>query len=101
MKKFKSLGFLFLMFFTFFSFNLFSEENSSLGKWQTIIEGKTGQGSSFFIFRFQRTNNVVEITKQYSGNNITEEQTYSFDGNNITIYTQKIVVKFLILKEKL
>lgn len=98
MKKFKSFGILFLMFFSFFSFSLFSEENRNMGKWQTIIEGKTGQGSSFFIFNF-KDNNVVEITKQYSGNNITEEQNYTFDGNKILI-TPKDSSQILDFKDK-
>lgn len=91
MKKFKNLFFLVLTLFTFVSFNTFSEE--TLGKWQTIIEGKSGEGSSFFIFNFKE-NNRVEVTKQFSGNNITEEKVYNFDGATILIEskdTDKIV----------
>jgi hypothetical protein len=72
------------------------------GKWQTIIEGDAGSGDTFILFNFE-SDGKVEITKQASGMNITEEKTWilqygilqieSKEGDQIDEFNGKVLKK--------
>jgi hypothetical protein len=54
------------------------------GMWQGIMDGKPGEGAIFFRLDFL-DNGVIEITKQFGGNNITEVQKWEQVENGIQI----------------
>jgi hypothetical protein len=55
-----------------------------LGKWQTYFEGEYGKGDTFFTLNF-KTDGTVNIVKQYTGKNKTEDATWKMDGDNLQI----------------
>ncbi len=70
--------------------NVLAEPGTNLGRWQGVVEGETGEGSTFFIFKF-RDNGSVEITKQLSGNTIVEEKAWLLEGNTLQIISNNQV----------
>ncbi|OEH92874.1 hypothetical protein BFG57_02280 [Bacillus solimangrovi] len=58
-----------------------------LGKWQMIVDGKSGEGAFFYRFDFKDENRVTVI-KQYGGNNLEEEKTWTINGNILTINSE-------------
>jgi hypothetical protein len=56
----------------------------SIGRLQGAIEGGTGQGSSFYIMKFNEDGSL-EFTKQFSGNNITETKSWALNGEQLEI----------------
>jgi hypothetical protein len=76
---------LFLLFFTLNTFNVYAEStNINLEKWQTIIEGKAGSGDTLIILDFNN-NGKVNVTKQASGVNVTEEMDWLLNGDNLQL----------------
>lgn len=55
-----------------------------IGMWQGIMDGNPGEGAIFFRLDFHE-NAEVEITKQYGGNNITENRKWEQINNEIHI----------------
>lgn len=59
-------------------------DSEGLGRWQGAFEGGRGEGSSFYIFKFAE-NGTVELTKQFSGDNITETKQWQLNGDQLVI----------------
>ncbi|MEA3317224.1 MAG: DUF5692 family protein [Bacteroidota bacterium] len=55
------------------------------GIWQTIVDGKSGEGALFYRFDFKK-DRTVQITKQFGGSdNIIENKQWTKSGNIISI----------------
>jgi hypothetical protein len=60
------------------------DTNPDIGRWQGLSEGAPGEGDSFFILDFQ-TIGTVTVTKQFSGNNATEQKTWITNNDELLI----------------
>ncbi|MDA3868120.1 MAG: DUF5692 family protein [Salinivirgaceae bacterium] len=83
MKNLKILVLIVLAFFA--GTNVSPAQQFKQGKWQTIIDGQSGEGAFFYRLHFM-SDNVVEITQQKGGlNTITEQKRWDREGNKIVI----------------
>lgn len=57
-----------------------------VGMWQGVMDGDPGEGAIFYRLDFKEDGNL-EVTKQFGGNNITEQKKWSQVDNNIHIYS--------------
>jgi hypothetical protein len=56
------------------------DAHQDLGRWQGLREGAPGEGDSFYILDFKKDGTVI-VTKQFSGNNATEQKSWNvMDG---------------------
>lgn len=62
----------------------FAEGSSMPKQIQGAIEGGKGQGSSFYIMKFAE-DGTMSLTKQFSGNNLTETKKYLVEGNQLML----------------
>lgn len=66
------------------SFVMDSSSLKETNTWHGIIDGKSGEGSLFFRLIFKE-NGIINIEKQYGGNNVIENKQWRFNDNKIVI----------------
>jgi len=80
------IGFTFILFAQKgYSTDIKTEDSFKGGAWQTIVDGKPGEGALFYRFKFDE-NGSVKITKQCGGqDNIKEEKIWLQEGETLYI----------------
>ena len=84
--------FVLLIAFALTTNNLFSSDTQLLkdnkavkiGMWQGVMDGDPGEGGIFFRLDF-KNDSIIEVTKQYGGNNIIETKQWKQSGDIIQI----------------
>jgi hypothetical protein len=88
----KYLSIVWVIFIAFFAPVLIAANGQSvaqdalhdLGRWQGLREGAQGEGDSFYILSFN-TDGRVTVTKQFSGDNATEQKSWNLMDGGLRI----------------